>query len=153
MNPNLIIRTAQRSDLPEIVRLLAEDEISGGRECYETPLPSQYYSAFDAIASSDWNDIIVAEIDGAVVGTLQLMILPHLTSQGGKRAQVEAVFVDKRQQGKGIGKQLFEWVFATTRAAGCVTVQLTTNTKRPEARRFYEKLGFSGTHVGMKRDL
>jgi len=147
---NLIIRRATRQDVPEIVRLLAEDTLSGGRERYETPLPSCYYDAFDEIKEDSRNELIVVTHNNEIIGTLQLTLLPYLTCQGSKRALVEAVFVDERYRGQGVGKQLFQWVFDKARAAGCHMVQLTTNTQRPAAHRFYESLGFVGTHTGMK---
>src|SRR5690606_16092012 len=96
------------------------------------------------------NELVVITSEHEIIGTLQLTFLPYLTCLGGKRALVEAVFVDERYRGQGVGRQLFQWVFATARAAGCHMVQLTTNTQRPAAHRFYESLGFVGTHTGMK---
>jgi GNAT superfamily N-acetyltransferase len=146
----LIIRPAVRDDVSRIVELLAQDEITGQREKYQHPLPQSYYDAFEKIARSESNQLVVAEVDGAVVGTLQLTLIPYLTTQGGARALVEAVFVDEQFRGQGVGRALMQWAIAQAQAAGCHMVQLTTNKQRPETHRFYESLGFTPSHTGMK---
>ncbi|HYF64229.1 MAG TPA: GNAT family N-acetyltransferase [Herpetosiphonaceae bacterium] len=149
----LAIRRAVRADVPAIVRLLANDPLGSQRERYADPLPASYYAAFAEIDADPRNELVVAELGGAVVGTLQLTFLPYLTFQGGTRAQIEAVRVDQRWRSRQIGRQLFEWAIERARGRGCHVVQLTTNASRPDARRFYERLGFAGTHVGMKLNL
>lgn len=149
-NGALVIRQAQREDVAAIVCLLAQDNVAGGRENYIQPLPQAYYDAFEEIARSADNTLIVAEIESEIVGTLQLTLIPNLTMQGGKRALVEAVFVDERYRGLGIGRKLMQWVIDTARESGCCMVELTTNKQREAAHRFYELLGFVGSHTGMK---
>lgn len=147
------LRAAEYRDLPEIVRLLAADALTGKREQYSTPLLSSYYQAFEEITQDANNELIVAEFDGAIVGTLQLTLIPNLTACGGKRALVEAVFVDEHCRGQGIGKKLMEWAIERARQRNCRMIQLTTNKARPAAQRFYQSLGFVDSHVGMKRQL
>lgn len=147
---NLEIRLATVQDVAAIVCLLSQDELTGEREKYEQPLPQAYYEAFEEIVQSNDNRLVVAEANGVVAGTLQLTLIPSLTSQGGKRALVEAVFVDENYRGAGVGRRLMQWAIDAARNAGCCMVQLTTNKQRPEAHRFYESLGFAGSHTGMK---
>ena len=149
----LTIRRAMRADVPAIVRLLADDALGSRREQAEQPLPSAYYAAFEAIDGDPRNELIVIEREAEVIGTLQLTFLPCLTHRGGTRAQIEAVRVDRRYRDLGIGRQLFAWAIERARETGCRMVQLTTNTSRDDARRFYERLGFVPSHVGMKLDL
>lgn len=146
----LTIRRAARADVPAIVRLLADDPLGSQRERFADPLPASYYAAFAEIDADPRNELVVAEQGGEVIGTLQLTFLPYLTFQGGTRAQIEAVRVDERWRSRQIGRQLFEWAIERSRARGCHMVQLTTNASRPDARRFYERLGFVASHVGMK---
>lgn len=150
---DLTIRRATQADLPAIVRLLADDPLGQTRERDEDPLPPSYYTAFAAIDGDPRNELVVVEAAGEVVGTLQLTLLPYLTYQGGMRAQIEAVRVDRRYRSHGLGQQLFEWAIERARAAGCHLVQLTTNASRDDAQRFYTRLGFVSSHVGMKLDL
>ncbi|HEY0601256.1 MAG TPA: GNAT family N-acetyltransferase [Herpetosiphonaceae bacterium] len=149
----ITIRRATRSDLPSIVRLLADDPLGSQREAYRDPLPQSYEDAFQAIDSDPRQELVVVEHNGAVIGTLQLTFIPGLSFQGGTRAQIEAVRVDREFRSHGIGGRLFEWAIARAREQGCRLVQLTTNASRADAQRFYERLGFVASHVGMKLDL
>ena len=147
------IRLATREDLPVIIRMLAEDDLGAGRERFETPLPSTYYTAFETIEFDPNQEIAVAELDGEVIGTLQLMFLPSLSYQGGTRAQVESVRVMQRLRGQGIGRQMMEWAIERARQRGCHLMQLTSHKSREDAHRFYERLGFTKSHIGMKISL
>jgi GNAT superfamily N-acetyltransferase len=149
----VLFRTAIRADVPAIVHLLAEDELGAQREHYETPLPRTYYAAFDAIEANPNQELIVAECDGEVIGTLQLMYLPSLSYQGGTRAQVESVRVLERLRGQGIGARMMAWAIERARQRGCHLMQLTSHKSRVDAHRFYEKLGFTASHIGMKINL
>jgi ribosomal protein S18 acetylase RimI-like enzyme len=150
---NLQFREATREDLPEIVRMLADDFLGAQRERFENPLPETYLRAFEEIDADKNNELIVAELDGVVVGTLQLTLTPSISFQGGRRSTVESVRVAARYRGQGIGRELMLFAIGRARAAGCVSMQLTTNMERREAHRFYENLGFKGTHLGMKLSL
>ena len=150
---NLRFRRARRSDVPAIVRLLADDDLGSRRERYEQPLPDSYYSAFEQIENDPNHELIVAEQDGEVIGTVHLMFLPSLSFQGGLRAQVESVRVDKRFQNQGIGSEMMRWTIERARECGAHVMQLTTHKTRIDAHRFYERLGFEGSHLGMKLRL
>lgn len=153
-NGRVVIRPAVAADLPAIVRMLADDPLGAMRERLEDPLPQSYLRAFAAIAADPDNELIVADAgDGTAVAVLQLTFTPYLTHQGAWRATVEGVRVDRRRRGSGIGRSLFEWAIARARERGCNVVQLTTDKQRPEARRFYESLGFVASHEGMKLRL
>jgi N-acetylglutamate synthase-like GNAT family acetyltransferase len=99
----ITFRSATRNDIPEIVRMLADDELGRQRERYENPLPDSYYAAFDQINGNPYFELIVAEMDGRLVGTLQLIFIPSISFQGGLRAQVESVRVDETLRGRGMG--------------------------------------------------
>jgi GNAT superfamily N-acetyltransferase len=149
----LQFRKASRQDVPAIVRLLADDPLGAKRERPETPLPQSYLHAFEAIDADPNNELVVACLDEQVVGVLQLTFIPYLTYQGGWRALIESVRVDGELRSKGIGKTLFEWAIARARERSCHLVQLTTDKARPDAKRFYESLGFVASHEGMKLHL
>jgi len=147
------IRTATRDDLPAIIAMLANDHLGSKRERNADPLPDVYYRAFDAIDGDPNNEVVVAERDGKVIGTLQLTLIPNLTYQGGVRALIEGVRVDSTVRSVGIGRILFEWAIDQAKQRGCHMVQLTADKTRPDAHRFYESLGFSASHEGMKLHL
>jgi len=143
-------RMAKKSDLQEIVRLLADDELGSKRERYEDPLPEAYDHAFSAMENQGGNDILLAVENEVVIGCLQLTMIPGLARLGMKRAQIEGVRVDKDYRGKRIGEALLQEAIAIAKSAGCGLVQLTTDKDRIDAHRFYENLGFTSSHEGMK---
>jgi ribosomal protein S18 acetylase RimI-like enzyme len=148
LSGDLEIRRARLEDLDAILALLRRDSFS-----YQGDGDADYRRAFQEIESHPDHELIVAVLDGQVVGTLQLTFLPGLTYQGGWRAQVEAVRVREDLRNLKIGTRLMEWVIAGARERGCKLVQLTTNVARLDAQRFYRRLGFEASHVGMKLKL
>lgn len=150
MSATPVIRLATRDDLPAIVRLIADDGLGRGRETLsDTPAPC-YTDAFAAIEVDPNNEIAVMVLDGAVIGCLQLTYIPGLSRNGAWRAQIESVRVASHLRGQGLGRRFFEWAIARARDKGCALVQLTTDKSRAEAYRFYESLGFTASHEGMK---
>jgi GNAT superfamily N-acetyltransferase len=147
------IRRAGRDDVPAIVRLLADDDLGRGREDAREPLAPAYLDAFAAIEAQVGNQLLVAELDGRVVGCLQLTLVPGLSRMGMLRAQIEAVRVDRHSRGRRIGELLMGHAIGHARDAGCGLVQLTTDRARADAHRFYERLGFVPSHLGMKLQL
>lgn len=147
----MTIRKAKHEDLAAIVHMLSDDELGSKREDYRQPLPKAYEEAFDSI-NTDKNQelMVVTNARGEVVGTLQLTFIQYLTYKGGVRTQIEAVRIRKDQRGKGLGKELFEWVINRSKARGAHVLQLTTDKQRPDAIHFYEDLGFVASHEGMK---
>jgi ribosomal protein S18 acetylase RimI-like enzyme len=147
---SVTIRRARRDDVGAIVTMLADDALGGPRERIEDPLPASYFAAFDRVAADPNITLVVAQGEaGAVIGCLQLCILPGLSSQGASRGLIEDVRVDSRLRGRGIGEQLVQWAVAEARSRGCKLVELLTNNSRVDAQRFYERLGFARSHVGM----
>jgi GNAT superfamily N-acetyltransferase len=149
----MLFRCANLSDLSAIVRLLADDELGSQRENYHEPLQEFYLRAFEQIDADPNHELLVAEKDGNVIETLQLIFLPSISFQGGLRAQVESVRVDKKFQNQKIGSQLMEHAVEIAKARGAHVMQLTTHNTRKDAHRFYERLGFKPSHVGMKLNL
>lgn len=149
----VLFRLATRDDVPSIVRLLADDDLGSQREQDENPLPESYYSAFEQIHNDPNHELIVAARGGEVIGTLHLMFLPSISFQGALRSQVESVRVDKRFQNQGIGSEMMKWTIDRAQQRGAQVMQLTTHNTRVDAHRFYERLGFKGSHLGMKLSL
>jgi ribosomal protein S18 acetylase RimI-like enzyme len=147
------IRAATRADLPAIVRMLADDPLGATRERAVDPLPREYLDAFDAIQTHIGNHLLVAELDGKVVGCLQLTYIPGLSRMGLMRAQIESVRIDSSMRGRKLGELMITDAIERARQRGCGVVQLTTDKARADAHRFYERLGFKATHEGMKLSL
>jgi ribosomal protein S18 acetylase RimI-like enzyme len=146
----ITVRRAGRNDVAAIVAMLADDALGRGRERIEDPLPPPYFQAFEQVERDPNIELMVAEGEGGeVVGCLQLCILPGLSSQGASRALIEDVRVASHCRSRGIGEQLVQWAVAEARGKGCKLVELLTHETRVDAQRFYKRLGFQASHVGM----
>lgn len=151
------LRPANRTDLPQILRLLAEDQLGANRE--DTSDMAPYERAFDAIDADTAHLLVVGEFlkpgepAGPVVATFQLSFLPGLSRRGSWRSQLEAVRVAGELRGHGIGAAMVTWAAGESRRRGCSLMQLTTDKSRKGAHRFYERLGFAASHEGMKLTL
>jgi ribosomal protein S18 acetylase RimI-like enzyme len=143
------IRRARRDDVPAIVAMLADDHLGRARERVEDPLPATYYDAFARVERDPNLTLVVAESEGRVVGCLQLAVLAGISSQGGIRGLLEDVRVAADCRSRGIGEQLVQWAIAEAKARGCNLVELLTHQTRVDAQRFYKRLGFTASHVGM----
>jgi GNAT superfamily N-acetyltransferase len=150
---SVIFRVAHRQDLDAILALLADDAVARARTGYSEAATPASRAAFDEIERDPNNELLVGELDGELVATLQLTIIPGLSRGGMRRAQVEAVRVRAALRGRGIGERLMGFAIARARERGCGLMQLTTDVRRPDAHRFYVRLGFEASHTGMKRAL
>lgn len=145
----LTFRRATYNDIPDIVGMLADDELGATRESPDDLTP--YEEAFAVIDADPHQYLAICERDGEVVGTLQLSFIAGLSRMGMSRLQIEGVRIHKNARGGGIGTRMFEWAIEQARERGCGLVQLTTDASRADAHRFYERLGFEATHIGFKR--
>jgi ribosomal protein S18 acetylase RimI-like enzyme len=147
---SITIRRARRDDVGIIVRMLADDPLGSARERLEEPLPPSYFQAFERVDRDQNIQLVVAvDGDGAVIGCLQLCILPGISSQGASRGLIEDVRVATHCRSRGIGEQMVRWAIAEAREKGCMLVELLTHNTRVDAQRFYVRLGFAPSHVGM----
>ena len=142
---------ADRQDLAEIVELLRDDTLGATREPDDL---APYEAAFEAI-DQDANHllVVVKNAEGAVVATMQLTVLPGVARGGATRLQIEGVRIGDSVRGTGLGTALFEWAHDYGRRRGAVLAQLTTDKTRVDAHRFYDRLGYELSHLGMKRSL
>lgn len=145
-------RRATRADLPRLLELLADDELGRNREAIGSTDPA-YSQAFDAIDRDVNQQLLVAELEGRVVGMLQLTFIPGLSRRGAWRALIEAVRVDSALRSRGIGRWLLAQALDAARRRGCRMAQLTSDKRRVQAHRFYGALGFEATHEGFKLAL
>jgi GNAT superfamily N-acetyltransferase len=149
------IRIATRTDVPAILALLADDDVSRARGFGAVPeeVDAAVWAAFEAIDADDRNELIVATDGDEVIGTCQLTFIPGLSRGGAERMLIEAVRIDSSRRGQGLGGELIRWTVERAREHGCRIVQLTTDKRRTEAHRFYTALGFEASHEGMKLTL
>jgi ribosomal protein S18 acetylase RimI-like enzyme len=150
---NVSFRPAVVTDLPGIVAMLADDELGRHREDPSTPLNAKYLDSFAAIDRDPNQSLSVVEDNGVLVGCLQLTFVPGLSRLGMWRGQIEGVRISTGNRAKGLGRLMLEWAIEECRRRGCGLVQLTTDKSRAEACQFYEALGFTASHEGMKLTL
>ena len=153
MAQNFIFRKATLNDLLPIISLLIADELGKNREELSEVLDKRYIDAFALIDSDPNQFLMVAEEDGEIIATCHLTIMPSLTFIGQTRLQIEAVRVASRLRGSGVGHKMMEEAMLYGKSRGASIAQLTTNKQRPLAKRFYEKLGFEASHIGMKKRI
>ncbi|MEV5363588.1 GNAT family N-acetyltransferase [Streptomyces cellulosae] len=145
------IRPATADDVPAIVALLADDPLGAQRESPEDLAP--YLTALERLRADPNQHLVVAVREGRVVGTLQLTIIPGLSRRGATRSVIEGVRIHADERGGGLGTRMIEWAIDTSYREGCQLVQLTSDNTRTDAHRFYERLGFTASHVGFKLAL
>lgn len=148
MKDDVVVRVAQRRDVPEMVALLTDDMLGKGREGAADLEP--YYEAWDEIILDPNAEILILDLDGRVVGMAQLNYARGLGRKGMRRCTIEAVRVASNLRSKGLGAILIDSCLDMARARGCGMVQLTTDKRRTDAHRFYQRLGFDASHEGMK---
>ena len=148
---DLEIRPATADDVAAIVAMLADDPLGAQRESPDDLTP--YLTALERLAADPNQHLMVAVREGSVVGTLQLSIIPGLSRRGATRSIIEAVRIHADERGSGLGTRLIEWAIDESRRQGCQLVQLTSDSTRTDAHRFYERLGFTASHVGFKLPL
>ena len=147
---NVAFREATVDDLPDVLALMTDDVLGAGREGADF---AQYRAAFDRMQGEPHNHLIVAEAQGRIVATYQLSFISGLSLQAARRAQIETVRVARDLRGQRIGEAMIADAETRARVAGCALMQLTMNKGRTDTARFYQRLGFTPSHIGYKRDL
>jgi GNAT superfamily N-acetyltransferase len=148
----VVVRTATDADVGRLADIMNLGGVPG-RPPRETPDdPEPYRRALRDIEDGA-GGVLVAELEGEVVGVCQLIVFRHFQARGGLCAEIESVHVHPDRRGHGIGTVLMGAAIERARAAGCYRVQLTSNEVRDDAYRFYERLGFTPSHRGFKLAL
>jgi len=146
----LTYRHATPEDLPFIVGLIVEDAVVATNDSVADANHADYAAALRAIDADPNQEMFVVEDAGKPIGCFQLSYLPGLMRRGMWRGMIEVVHVSESERNRGYGSQMMRWALERCRERGCGMVQLTSNKKRTDAHRFYERLGFSRSHEGFK---
>jgi L-amino acid N-acyltransferase YncA len=145
------IRAATEQDIPRILELYKELVTSTApAETGHTPSLDDYRHIFEQVRAMPGHELIVAEEESEVIGTMVLLIVPNLSHSGLPWATVENVVTDQRFQRRGIGKLMMEYAINRARKASCYKLQLASNIMRQEAHQFYESLGFKASAHGFR---
>jgi len=141
---------ATPADLPFIIGQIVEDSVVTLDDDAADAMAPHYVDALAAITADPHQEMFVVRLGEEAVGCFQLSYLPGLMRRGMWRGQIEVVHVTPERRNGGIGSQMMRWAVARCREKGCGMVQLTSNKKRGDAHRFYERLGFLRSHEGFK---
>ena len=147
----MLVRLATASDLSDLLRLYRQ--LTGDEAGSLAPDSVAAKALFEAIAAQPRRDLLVAEVDGKVVGTLDLLTVANLSHGGSPWGIVENVVVDETSRGRGIGRSLMDEAVRRCRDAGCYKVQLLSNKRRSQAHEFYRSVGFEAVAEGFRRYL
>jgi GNAT superfamily N-acetyltransferase len=130
------IRSAAAADAPTIAALL-------GELGYPADARSVAARLAPLLPRGDMA-ILVAELEGAVVGLGSVFLLPVL-HENGARAMITALVVSESTRRRGVGRLLVRSLQAFARENGCTRIIVTTANHRADAHQFYEDIGFSWT--------
>jgi GNAT superfamily N-acetyltransferase len=139
----LIVRSAEASDSGSLTELIGQlgygataDQVAERR----------------ALMAAEGRHVLVAELDGAVVGCLTTSVMRFL-HRPAPVGRISMMVVDEAVRGRGIGAALVRAAEEALAAQGCYMVEVTSNTRRTEAHRFYERLGYQRTSVRLAKEL
>ena len=149
----LIIRKAHEEDLVQLIAMLAADDVGGHGDTTDESAYEDYLRAFHVIDASANEQLFVAELNGEIVGTFQLLFTRTLSGRGSLTMIIEAVQTRPDMRGRGIGARMMDYAVEEAKRRDCRLAQLTSNAGREDAHRFYERLGFVRTHAGFKMKL
>jgi len=133
----MLIREAAQKDLPEVLELLKGMDDESEMDMDEA------LQIWDSIKKYPYYKIIVVEDECRIIGTYSLIIIDNLGHRGGGLAVVESVIVEKSCRGKGVGKLMMNHAMELAKAERCYKLMLSSNKKRIEAHKFYQRLGFN----------
>lgn len=150
----LKFQRAEKNDLKSIISLFVEDELGKTRESSSENDFKRYLNAFKLIEQDPNQHLIVIKtLNNFVIGTCHLTVMPTLLYKGSSRLNIEAVHVKDGFRSQGVGKWMFQKIVEFAKSKNIKILQLTTNKKRNRAKVFYERLGFTASHEGMKFHL
>ena len=151
--PDLTVELAAIEDLPGIVAVYADDTVGAGGDGWSEERREAYERGFHAIAASPDIELYVARREGQVIGTIQVLFVPHISGVGALRCILEAVFVSAAARGQGVGAAMLAVAEERARARGAAVISLASNAKRLDAHRFYERHGYVKSHVALRKRI
>ncbi|MGD0692666.1 MAG: GNAT family N-acetyltransferase [Acidimicrobiales bacterium] len=144
----MLVRPMAYDDVAAAVELLRDGSLMP--EFEDPTRVDDYWSAVEETRRQR-GDVVVAEVDGEVVGVCQVIIFQHFQHAGGWCCEIESVHVRSDVRSRGIGASLLLAAEGLARDRGCYRIQLTSRNVREDAHRFYLANGYGQTSQGFKK--
>jgi GNAT superfamily N-acetyltransferase len=138
-----LIRPAEPRDAEALARLI------GQLDYQVTPAEA---AGRLALMAAEGRLVLVAELDGAVVGCLSTSVM-RVLHRPAPVGRISMMVIDEAHRGRGLGAALVRAAEVALAAQGCYMVEVTSHVRRTEAHRFYERLGYERTSVRLAREL
>jgi predicted N-acetyltransferase YhbS len=139
----LTVRPAEPRDAAELAKLIGQL----GYEVAQAEAAERL-----AAMAAEGRLVLVAELDGAVIGCLSTSIM-RVLHRPAPVGRISMMVVDEALRGRGIGAQLVRAAEEALAAQGCYMVEVTSHVHRTDAHRFYERLGYERTSVRLAKEL
>ena len=110
----------------------------------DAPPAGMEKQAFEEILASENLQLMVAEVEGNLVASCYLNIIPNMTRNGRPYAVIENVITDQEHRKRGIGKAILDRAVETAKWAGCYKVMLMSGRSDESVHHFYRGCGFDG---------
>ena len=141
----MTIRRATKQDQELIRELWVEFEAELPGPAY---LRESWKEAWSDLAQTVRNGVaLIAEEEGRAVG----FVFCVLGDPGRKTAHVTDIYVRPEARNKGIGRALLAGILEPARSAGLEHASLEVLIRNSDARRLYERLGFTPMDVSVVR--
>jgi GNAT superfamily N-acetyltransferase len=145
---SVVVRRASQSDLAALLSLY--EELAGSKLTATPGDRSTSEPLLAEILADPRRELTVALLDGRLVGTADLLIVPNLTHRTRPWAIVENVIVAAAAQRMGVGRALLGHLIEAAQTAGCCKLQLISGKHRAEAHEFYRSMGLVAVAEGFK---
>ncbi|GAA1781832.1 MULTISPECIES: GNAT family N-acetyltransferase [Streptomonospora] len=149
----MIIRSAIRSDLGAILRLLRELGDTTATQSSTVRMSSAAVRAWTRMENDPDRQVLVAERRGQIIGTVDLLVVANLTHDAQSWAVADNLVVDPACRRGGVGRALMDEAVDRAARAGCYKVELLSHESRTGAHAFYSAIGFENSAEGFRRYL
>lgn len=132
------IRRANKNDLEQLLQLYTQ--------LHNSPLPApndRIQTIWDTILADEHHFILVGVVEGQIISSCVLIIVPNLTHDQRPYALIENVITDAAHRCNGYATELLNFAQDIACEKACYKMMLMTSSKEQETLRFYKSAGYS----------
>jgi GNAT superfamily N-acetyltransferase len=145
MDRDLRIRVAQLDDLQRLLDLYQHLSPQDVR-C----APDEAVAVYERFLRYPGSAILIGLINGEIVASCTLVVIPNLTRGGTPYALIENVITHASYRNRGFGKAILKAAVGRAWSEGCYKAMLMTGSKKSSTIAFYEAAGFEQTKTGFQ---